>query len=155
MSKDHGDAKHKRDFQLGEMKQLFDVVSEKVPNLMTSLNDLTNAPEGGKKMEVFIMGKGHGDAKDNQEIPVKDIAELLDVVSEKIPLLMKSIKDTAFSPEAGKSMGQAVGNFYKELIASGIDAELASTLTREYLSTIKSFGTTIGKDFNVHHRQED
>lgn len=154
MSKDHDGAKNNHGLPINELKQILEVVSDTVPTLMDSLNDMSKAPEGGKKMEVFIMSKEHGDAKSKHEVPVQDIAELLDVVSEKIPLLIKSIKDTAFSPEAGKSMGQAVGNFYKELVASGIDAELASALTREYLSTIKNFSQSIGKDFSFH-RQKD
>lgn len=89
------------------------------------------------------MSKEHDENKGKREIPVEEISKLLGVVSDKVPHLIRSIKEVVYSPEAGKGMGQAVGNFYKELIASGIDTELASSLTRDYLSTIKSFSDKI------------
>ncbi|MBT9177254.1 MAG: hypothetical protein DDT20_01587 [Firmicutes bacterium] len=85
------------------------------------------------------MSREHDAEKGKREIPVEEISKLLGVVSDKVPHLIKSIKEVVYSPEAGKGMGQAVGNFYKELITSGIDTELASSLTRDYLSTMKSF----------------
>jgi len=91
------------------------------------------------------MSKEHDENKGKREIPVEEISKLLGVVSDKVPHLIRSIKEVVYSPEAGKGMGQAVGNFYKELIASGIDTELASSLTRDYLSTIKSFSDKIDK----------
>ena len=73
----------------------------------------------------------------------EDMGKILDVVSEKIPGLIKSIKDLIYSPEAGKEMGQAVGNFYKELVTSGLDASLASELTRDYLQALQKIGKGI------------
>lgn len=70
----------------------------------------------------------------------EDIAKILDVVGEKVPGLIKSIKDLIYSPEAGKEMGQAVGNFYKELVTSGLDAGLAAELTRDYLRVLQNIG---------------
>ena len=57
------------------------------------------------------------------EIPTKEIGELLDEVSTKIPKLLSSLMDTLYSVESGKKMGQAVGVFYKELLESGIPQE--------------------------------
>lgn len=85
------------------------------------------------------MTREHSEGKEKREIPyVEQVSQLLGVVSDKVPHLIKSIKEVIYSPEAGKGMGQAVGNFYKELIASGLDTELASSLTKDYLSTIRS-----------------
>jgi len=83
--------------------------------------------------------------KRGNDIPTEDIGELLDVISQKIPHMLKSIKELIYSPEAGRDMGQAVGNFYKELVASGLDAGLAADLTRDYLKTLH----TVSKGFNV------
>lgn len=83
--------------------------------------------------------------RDQNEIPTEEIGHLLDVVSQKIPHLLKSLKELIYSPEAGTEMGQAVGNFYKELVASGLDAGLASELTRDYMRTLQ----TVSKGFNV------
>jgi hypothetical protein len=72
------------------------------------------------------------------DIPVEDIGRMLDVVSEKIPHLIKSLKELIYSPQAGREMGQAVGNFYNELVNSGLDKELATELTREYMRALQA-----------------
>ena len=54
------------------------------------------------------------DDKSN-EIPVKEIGELFDVLSEKLPGVMKAVRDR-FSAEAGAGLGDAVGSFYKSLV---------------------------------------
>lgn len=86
--------------------------------------------------------KKHG----RHDIPTEEIGQLLDIVSEKLPHLLQSIKELIYSPEAAKEMGQAAGNFYKELIDSGIDVGLASELTRDYMKTLQ----TVSKGFNVN-----
>lgn len=85
------------------------------------------------------------ETKKSHDLPAEEIGQILDVVSQKIPHMLKSIKELIYSPESGKEMGQAVGNFYKELIASGLDAGLASELTRDYLKTLQ----TVSEGFNI------
>jgi len=71
------------------------------------------------------------------EIPVKDIGELLDEVSGKVPKLIVNLLNTLYSAEAGKQMGQAVGNLYKELVASGIPKEEAMKMAKDYMLSLK------------------
>ena len=73
-----------------------------------------------------------------EEIPTKEIGELLDSVSTKVPQLITNLLDTLYSPEAGKKMGQSVGSMYKELIDAGIPAEDALAMAKEYMISIKS-----------------
>ncbi len=68
----------------------------------------------------------------------REVAELLDVVSERVPHLLRSIRDLLYSPEAATQMARAVGSFYKELIAAGMSAGEAMALTRDYMATLKS-----------------
>lgn len=73
--------------------------------------------------------------KFNQEST--NIGEMLDVVSEKIPKLIKMLMDNYYSEEAGKQIGRAVGSLYKELLDAGMTKEEAMTLARDYLNTVK------------------
>ncbi|MFA6730809.1 MAG: hypothetical protein WCR95_07415 [Eubacteriales bacterium] len=66
------------------------------------------------------------------EIPVKEIGELLDEVSGKVPKLIGTLLDTMYSADSGKRMGEAVGSFYKELVASGIPPEEALKMAKDY-----------------------
>ncbi|NLY48035.1 MAG: hypothetical protein GX059_03335 [Clostridiales bacterium] len=81
----------------------------------------------------------------SEEIPVKEIAELLDNVTEKLPKLLNGVFDTLYSADSGKKMGQAVGGFYKELIESGIPAEDALKMTKDYMLSIKDLANSFSE----------
>jgi hypothetical protein len=74
--------------------------------------------------------------KDNN-IPVSDIGELLDEVTDKVPKLISGLLSTLYSAEAGKNMGQAVGNLYKELVEQGIPKEDALAMAKDYMLSLK------------------
>lgn len=81
----------------------------------------------------------------HNDIPVKEIGELLDTVSGKLPKMISGLLDTMYSAEAGKKMGQAVGGFYKELTESGIPSEEALKMARDYMLSIKELANSLGK----------
>jgi hypothetical protein len=66
----------------------------------------------------------------------------LDVVSEKVPDLLKELSGVLYSPEQAKKFGLAGAIFYKELKAAGMTDDQAYTLTQQYMSTM-SLGSTI------------
>ena len=64
---------------------------------------------------------------------IKQIGEVLDTISEKIPKLIKGVMDNLYSAEAGKNIGMAIGSLYKELIDSGIPEEVALDMAKDYM----------------------
>lgn len=74
----------------------------------------------------------------SNEIPVKEIGEMFDVVAEKLPGLLKEIQKILFSQEGADTMSKAVGTFYKNLLEAGMEKEDALYLTQEYMSTLKA-----------------
>jgi hypothetical protein len=72
-----------------------------------------------------------------REIPVKQISELLVVMSETLPKLAGQIMQTLYSEQAGEQMGKAVAAMYRELIHSGMEKEVALRFTKDYLETLK------------------
>ncbi|HAI86183.1 MAG TPA: hypothetical protein DCL63_04250 [Firmicutes bacterium] len=80
------------------------------------------------------------------EIPVKEISELLDVVSEKVPRMMKAVRESFFSAEAGAGIGDAVGSFYKSLIDKGIPDAKAYELTLAFLRQFERFADVMSMD---------
>jgi hypothetical protein len=80
------------------------------------------------------------------DIPVKEIGELLDEVSGKLPKMISGLMDTMYSADAGKKMGQAVGGFYKELIDSGIPSEEALKMSKDYMLSIKELINSFEKN---------
>jgi len=84
------------------------------------------------------------------DIPVKEIGQLLDEVTGKVPKLISSLMDTIYSAEAGKKMGQSVGNLYKELIESGIPEEEALKMAKDYMLSIKDIARNIMNASNTN-----
>ena len=88
----------------------------------------------------YTMNKHH-DMPDPEKIK-----EILDVVSEKIPQLLKDLSGVLYGQKESKQFGIAVATFYKELKGAGMTDEQAFELTRQYMSTlnigqmIKGFG---------------
>lgn len=73
----------------------------------------------------------------------KDVEELNDVLStvaQKVPELIRALRASFFSAEAGTDFGEAVGNFYKALVEKGIPEEKAFELTSNYLDTFRNLG---------------
>ena len=64
------------------------------------------------------------------------IKEILNVVSEKVPGLLRELSRILYGEEEAKQFGTAVATFYKELKEAGMTDEQAFELTREYMSTL-------------------
>jgi hypothetical protein len=73
----------------------------------------------------------------SNEIPTKEIGELLEEVSNKVPKLINGLMDSLYSAEAGKKMGQAVGSLYKELLEAGIPQDEALKMAKDYMLSLK------------------
>ncbi|HHT68746.1 MAG TPA: hypothetical protein GXZ85_05730 [Firmicutes bacterium] len=80
----------------------------------------------------------------NSDVPVKEIGELLDMMSNKLPGLIKELYEILYSEEGAVTMSKALATFYKNLLDAGMDKNEAMSLTREYLSTLKSLTSQYG-----------
>jgi len=91
--------------------------------------------------------------KHHEGIPDPEkIKEILDVVSEKIPGLLKELSSLLYSPQSAKQYAEAAAIFYKELKKAGMTEDQAYELTSQYLSTL-NLGNMMGK-FGKHHEHE-
>jgi hypothetical protein len=70
------------------------------------------------------------------------IKEILNILSEKIPGLLKDLSSVLYGASQAKQYGVAVATFYNELKAAGMKDDQAFELTRQYMSTLN-----IGKMF--------
>lgn len=99
--------------------------------------------EGCKMDENDRKQEGHGKHSD---IPVKEIGELLDEVSTKIPKLLEGIQKSYYSVENGSNAGKSIGAFYGELIGAGMTEEVALRLTERFMVSIKDLTDLAHKD---------
>jgi hypothetical protein len=59
--------------------------------------------------------------------------------------MISGILETLYSAEAGRSMGQSVGNFYKELVGAGISQEEALKMAKDYMLSLKDITSSFTK----------
>ena len=78
----------------------------------------------------------------------KKIEEILNIVSAKVPGLLKELSGVLYSPEQAKQFSLAAATFYKELKAAGMTDEQAFELTNQYMSTMNVAHTM--KSFSHH-----
>lgn len=71
------------------------------------------------------------------DIPVKEIGELLDEVSTKVPRLLEGIQKSYYSVENGMNAGKSIGAFYKELLDAGMAEDVALRLTERFMVSVK------------------
>ena len=80
---------------------------------------------------------------EHRKSDIEELEGVLKTVSEQIPALIRGIIGSIFSAEAGRNMGAAAANFYKELKAGGIPDEVAIKMTRDYVKTFTDLGDLI------------
>ena len=76
------------------------------------------------------------------------VREILDVVSNKIPSLLRDLHGVLYSKDSAENMGDAIGTFYKKLIESGIPEKDALEMARGYMINLKD---VIGQGMHAGH----
>ena len=86
---------------------------------------------------------------------VEELREVLEVVSDKVPGLLRGLRDVLYSKESAENMAESVGAFYKKLVESGIPKEDALEMARGYMINLRDImGNNIG-DFARRHRGDE
>ena len=78
------------------------------------------------------------------------IKEILDVITQKVPGLLKELSDLLYGPKSAKQFAEAAAIFYKELKAAGMTDAQAFELTSQYLSTL-NLGNMMGRFAQQRH----
>lgn len=91
-------------------------------------------------MSDFNEDRKHGRSKDMNEL-----SDVLETVSEKVPRLIREVMGSLYSKDTGAAMGQSVGAYYKELVASGIPQDAALQMAKEFSFSMKNFDFGGGK----------
>ncbi|MCX7750387.1 MAG: hypothetical protein N2320_02320 [Candidatus Bipolaricaulota bacterium] len=85
---------------------------------------------------------------------VEELREVLDVVAEKVPGLLRELRNVLYSKEAAEGMADAVGTFYKKLVEAGIPKEEALEMARGYMINLREVlqGLKADKDLQLKVR---
>jgi len=95
------------------------------------------------------MSRGDGDmVKD-----IDDLREVLNVVSDKVPALLRGLRDIMYSSEAAENMAGAVATFYKKLVEAGIPHDEALSMAKGYMINLRDL--IKGKGFGINFNGKD
>src|SRR6266571_2634986 len=89
--------------------------------------------------ESSEMREGKKKASEDAE----EVREILSVVSEKVPALIKGLMSSVFSADSARDMGKAAATYYSELKAGGIPDDVAVQMTKEYIGTFSKISDFI------------
>ena len=95
--------------------------------------------------------KGEGKAE--------ELREILGIVSDKVPSLLRGLRDVLYSPEAAENMAGAVATFYTKLVEAGIPKEEAMDMAKGYMINLRelmgSKGINIGSFMDRNGEREE
>lgn len=93
--------------------------------------------------------------EDNGMPDPEKIAKILDAVSDKIPALLRALRDTVYSKEAGEHFGEAVGAFYHKLVEQGIPEDQALEMAKGYMISLRDLvGRSMHMEKDVEMEEE-
>ena len=94
------------------------------------------------------------DEKRHRHDSPEEIAEILSVVSDKVPGLIKGLVNAVFSEDSARNMAKAAAVYYKELKDGGLPDDVALRMTQDYVSLFTKIGDIV-KDARKYDRGED
>jgi len=81
---------------------------------------------------------------------VEDLREVLTIVSEQVPDLLRGLRDIIYSKEAAENMADAVSTFYMKLVAAGVPKDEALDMARGYVLNLRELlGSKGGLSMNI------
>ena len=81
---------------------------------------------------------------------IDDLKEVLGVVTDKVPGLLKGLRNVLYSKDAAENMAEAVATFYTKLVSAGIPKDEAMDMTKGYMINLRDiFGSEGGFKVNV------
>jgi len=81
---------------------------------------------------------------------IDDLKEVLGVVTDKVPNLLRGLRNVLYSKDAAENMADAVATFYTKLVAAGIPKDEAMSMTKGYMINLRDiFGSEGGFKVNV------
>ena len=79
-----------------------------------------------------------------------DLKEVLSVVTDKVPGLLRGLRNVLYSKDAAENMADAVATFYTKLVDAGIPKDQAMDMTKGYMINLRDiFGGEDGFKVNI------
>ena len=81
---------------------------------------------------------------------IDDLKDVLGVVTDKVPGILRGLRDVLYSKDAAENMADAVATFYTKLVEAGIPKDQAMDMTKGYMINLRDiFGGEDGFKVNI------
>ncbi len=91
--------------------------------------------------------------KDSDDIPVEDIKELLGVINEEIPGLIKGLFNALYSAETAEQYALGIGTIYKTLTEQGLPEDMVRNMVDKYADSINIIGKAM-QNINIDTKKK-
>lgn len=84
-----------------------------------------------------------------EEIPVEEVREILQVVSKEVPKLIQELFRSLYSADNAQQYAEGIGTIYKTLSEQGLPPEMIEKLVMNYADSVNVIGKAMqGIDFD-------
>jgi hypothetical protein len=95
------------------------------------------------------------DKEQKEKTDVEELRQVLDVVAERVPGLVRGLRDVLYSKEAAANMADAVATFYKKLVEAGIAKEDALDMARGYMINLRDVFQNVNPGSKKESEEDD
>jgi hypothetical protein len=93
-------------------------------------------------------------SKKTDEIPVEDIKEILQVVNDQLPSLIRGLFSSLYSAETAEQYANGIATIYKTLNDQGLPPEMVEKLVLKYSDQINVVSSAL-RNIDVKTRKDD
>ncbi len=124
--------REKLDREREKLDRLQEALEERLEQQEERLQELEEELE--ERMEAI---EDAADELDDIEVEgIDGVREMLDVVSERLPHLMRGMHDSVYSPEKLRATAESFAAFYTTLKEAGMPDDLAAQMTRDHFAKL-------------------
>ncbi len=128
--------REKLDREREKLDRLQEALEERLERQEDRLQELEEELE--ERMEALDEAAAELEGLEGIEVEgIEGVREMLDVVSDRLPHLMRGLHDSVYSPERLQTTADSFASFYKTLTESGIPDYLAAQMTQRHFETLE------------------
>ncbi len=128
--------REKLDREREKLDRLQEALEERVERQEERLQELEDELE--ERMEALDAAAEELEGLEDIEVDgIEGVREMLNVMSDRLPHLLRGIHESVYSPEQLQSTAGSFAAFYKTLVESGIPGDHAAQMTKHHFESLE------------------
>ncbi len=125
--------------KLERERERLDRMQEALEERLAQQEDRLQELEDALEDRMEALDEAAAELEDLEDIEVhgiEGVREMLDVVSDRLPHLLRGIHETVYAPDRLEATAASYAAFYKKLTESGVPDALAAQITQRHFETL-------------------